>query len=154
APVTAADGKTTFSALIPSSLPLGDYTLCASFTGANGTQWYTVPVLGDSGRLQVVDAAGATPVQVTSVPRVVYEKGERYSFSVLGNGFSRVGADTVVLLNGIELPLCWDNNASCSRNTALAKGSVISTHQLALDLPASLKNQYIGSQSVQVRVGE
>ncbi len=154
------NGVTTFTALVPASLAMGDYTLCASYTGAGAAEgttqtiWYTVPILGDSGRLQVAEAPGGQAVRVTSVqPHVAYEEADTYSFSVLGDGFSLVGPDNKVLLESREIPVCWNNDSACSSNRAMGTGTATSGRQLDLKLPSSFQGQFKGSSRVQIRVG-
>lgn len=153
-PTTENKNITTFTALVPAWLPIGEYTLCASYTpsGAGAAQWYTVPIFGGSGRLQVIEAPGGAPLEVTGVPRVVYEDNGRYRFSVLGNGFSRAGIDNEVLFDGRRVPMCWDNDQTCRSDTALGRAIVRGTHQLDIDLPVSFKETFDGSKKVQVRV--
>jgi hypothetical protein len=157
APTAENRNVTTFSALVPASLPIGDYPLCANYTdGTTSARWYTVPVLGASGRLQVIEATGGPTLEVSAVPRVVYENDGRYKFSVLGSGFGRFGVDNEVLFNESVIPICWDNDAQCLNDaTANRVGRAIarSTHQLELDLPAAFKDRFVGSGKVQVRVG-
>jgi hypothetical protein len=159
-PATTANNIQTFTVLIPESLALGSYSICASYPNAPAgggpaqTVWYTVPILGDSGRLQVINETDAQALRVTAVqPRVSYPDkagtGRQYRISVLGDGFSPVGTDNKVLLDGKEIAMCWDNDPACKSDVTKSSGKVIGTHQLDLQLPES----YRGAWNLQIRVG-
>jgi hypothetical protein len=159
------DGSATFSVLVPETLQLDDYTLCAGHTGPKGgPQWLTVPVLGDSGRLRVL--GGGQPAITGVLPRVAYagEDEKFYTFTVVGSGFSDVPQENRLLLGGQEVPVCWTKE--CVGDPKKAAGRVISARQLEFTIPncdfkadaernttPCVKGRFRGSQTVQIRVG-
>jgi hypothetical protein len=88
---------TSLTFLVPDIVPLGGYSICAFYKDNGKDVAVTVPVMSDGGRLQVANDS-KVPVKVTSVnEQVNYAENGAFRFTLLGEGFSRIGTDNVLL---------------------------------------------------------
>lgn len=148
--ITVKDPKTSFTFMVPSNLPLGQYEVQVSFEQKGKTpSTFTAPVPPD-GTLHIISRA---PVKVTSVfPDVSYFNDEKYfEFRILGEGFSPVKADNALVIEGqTVVTICPDPKKpadNCVNGEASDNG-----HEVRFwNIPRS---KYVGPYKVGVRVGD
>lgn len=115
------------TALVPESVPLGEYGICVFGTTNSEKFALPVPILSDNGRLRVRgdSAARVTVSSVYQTVNYVETAGAHkgcFHFVVLGEGFSRVGVDNELLYEGGRIPICWRDGDVAVRGNACRPG--------------------------------
>jgi hypothetical protein len=144
---------------IPRVVPLGEYAVCGDVdeksrdcaarpTGSEFNDRITLKIVNDS----------QTPLKITNVyPQVNYSKDAKtFQFYVYGEGFSPVGRDHHLLLEGNgELPLKWtkfDGSPCAKENGYAGCGELVSSQEIHLwGLEPPAKAALV---KLRIRVGE
>jgi hypothetical protein len=138
------------SFVIPFDAPLGMYRILISFT-QKGTTYgpFPVPVMPD-GMLRIITK---NPVKIEAVyPPVSYPVKDRFSFKVLGEGFSPLPEDNVLVIEGRDrdvLPACrgQEPGGNCVN-------LVVSDDARELHFSNIPPSDFKGPLQIQVRVGD
>jgi len=122
-----------------------------------------ISIRGDlSKKLKIVSEAGALSPKIDSISKiVVFPENDKYSFDVIGSGFSEKGEDNKLIIStiknadktfakGSEVNVCWEDEKDCELSSI--KGRVLNNRQITFsNVP---KRAYNGDVGLQIRVGE
>lgn len=152
---SAANSPQSFVFLIPEKFPLGNYTVRASFIMDDKTIGPIAAAMPtNKGRISVVRDSGAKPKLTSIYPLVSYPQNETFGFSLLGEGFSEIPEDNILLVEGRgEVGITWvEQPPESNKKYDKVHGRFISERQL--DFWGIPKGVYSGPLSLRIRVGD
>jgi hypothetical protein len=127
------------------------------FLKATGEEIQFAPSTEENDKLVVYGEHGKSQPTISSVnPLVTYPKDgdpkdkKVYGLDIIGDGFGPRETDNKLIINGMEIPVCWVNKP-CDQKQPFAKGTVVNNQQLQFDL--DVPDIYRGGAKVQLRVG-
>ena len=137
---------------VPANAPLGKYEILVTFS-RKGNNPIDVP-LNTSDPFRIT--AETSPKITAIYPTVSYlnypeDNKDTYEFKIIGEGFSHVAEDNMLIIEGISVvPLCTNNqnpDGNCARNEVSDGGRQLQVWGIP-------KEPYGGPQKVRVRVGD
>lgn len=146
--------KTSFLFVIPSDVSLGTYNVMVKFT-LNKVQLPFPPPALPEPKLTVYSESGKVDPKITAVsPLLTYPEKEVYGFDIIGEGFSKKGADNgLVIQNRGEIQgICWADDQKCDhKDPNLVQAKAVSPQQLTF---SGIPQKHRGVNDLQVRVGD